>query len=119
MLSRSALLMLVPFLLLGAAPARRPAKAPSAAAKSAAVSKELAKFFDDEWELGLRENPERATYLGDPRYNDRLTDLSFEAIERRNKHEQEALARLKKIDRTLLSEDDRLSYDLYQRRLEV
>jgi uncharacterized protein (DUF885 family) len=119
MLSRAVLLMIVPFLLLGAAPARRPAKAPSAAAKSAAASKELAKFFDDEWELGLRENPERATYLGDPRYNDRLTDLSFEAIERRNKHEQEALARLKKIDRALLSEDDRLSYDLYQRRLEV
>ena len=119
MLSRAALLMIVPFLLLGAAPARRPAKAPSAAAKSAAASKELAKFFDDEWELGLRENPERATYLGDPRYNDRLTDLSFESIERRNKHEQEALARLKKIDRALLSEDDRLSYDLYQRRLEI
>ncbi|HSD71618.1 MAG TPA: DUF885 family protein, partial [Thermoanaerobaculia bacterium] len=111
--------MIVPLFLLGAAPARRPAKGPSAAAKSAAASKELAKFFDDEWELGLRENPERATYLGDSRYNDRLTDLSFEAIERRNKHEQEALARLKKIDRTLLSEDDRLSYDLYQRRLEV
>ncbi|HEV8230818.1 MAG TPA: DUF885 domain-containing protein [Thermoanaerobaculia bacterium] len=106
-------------LILAAAPARRPTKAPPAAAKGAASAKELAKFFDDEWEWGLRENPERATYLGDSRYNDRLTDVSFEAIERRKKHQQEALARLKKIDRESLSEDDQLSYDLFDRQLEL
>jgi uncharacterized protein (DUF885 family) len=119
MLYRAALFVILPFFAIAAAPVKRPAKAPPAAAKSAAVSKDLAKFFDDEWEYGLREYPERATYLGDPRYNDRLTDLSFEAIERRNRHDQEALARLKKIDRAALSDDDRLSYDLYQRRLEL
>jgi prolyl oligopeptidase len=111
--------MILPFLVIAAAPAKRPTKAAPAAAKSAAASKELAKFFDEEWEFGLREYPERATYLGDSRYNDRLTDLSFEAIERRNRHDVEALARLKKIDRASLPEDDRLSDDLYQRRLEL
>jgi uncharacterized protein (DUF885 family) len=119
MLTRAGFLMILPFFVIAAAPAKRPTKAATAAAKTSAVSKDLAKFFDEEWEYGLREYPERATYLGDPRYNDRLTDLSFEAIERRNKHEQEALARLKKIDRDSLSEDDRLSYDLYVRRLET
>jgi len=113
-----ALSLFLPSLAIAAAPAKRPAKA-SPAVKSAAVAKDLAKFFDEEWEYGLREYPERATYLGDPRYNDRLTDLSFEAIERRNRHDSEALARLKKIDRASLSDDDRLSYDLYQRRLEL
>ena len=113
-----ALSLFFPSLAIAAAPAKRPAKA-SPAVKSAAVAKDLAKFFDEEWEYGLREYPERATYLGDPRYNDRLTDLSFEAIERRNRHDSEALARLKKIDRASLSDDDRLSYDLYQRRLEL
>jgi len=118
MLSRAAFLMFFPALLLAATPAKRPAKA-ATAAKSAAAAKELAKFFNEEWEWGLREYPERATYLGDARYNDRLTDLSFEAIERRNKREQEALARLKKIEREALPEEDRLSYDLYQRRVEI
>jgi prolyl oligopeptidase len=119
MLLRTALFVILPFLAIAAAPAKRPTKAPPGAARSAAAAKELAKFFDEEWEYGLREYPERATYLGDPRYNDRLTDLSFEAIERRNKHEQEALARLKKVDPGLLSESDRLSFDLYARRLEI
>lgn len=123
MLYRAAFLMVFPVLLLGAAPAKRPAKpSPSAAkasARTAAAARDLAKFLDEEWELGLRENPERATFLGDSRYNDRLTDLSFEAIERRNRHEKEALARLMKLDRDSLSDNDRLSYDLYRRRLEV
>jgi uncharacterized protein (DUF885 family) len=113
------LLMVVPTLLLAATPVKRPTKVPPAAGKSASASKDLAKFFDDEWELGLREFPERSTYLGDSRYNDRLTDLSFEAIERRKKHDADALARLTKIDRALLSEEDQLSYDVYRRRLEM
>lgn len=111
--------MLFPALLLAAQPARRPTKTAPAAAKAEAAARELAKFFDEEWQWGLREYPERATYLGDPRYNDRLTDVSFEAIERRNKHEQDALARLAKIPRAPLSEGDRLSYDLFRRRLEI
>jgi uncharacterized protein (DUF885 family) len=106
------------FLLLAATPAKRPTKAGSAAMKSAAAAKDIAKFFDEEWEWGLKEFPERATTLGDPRYNDRLTDLSQEAIDRRHQHSKDALARLKKIDREALSEDDRLSYDLFQRELE-
>ena len=40
----------------------------------------LHKFFDEEWERGLRENPEAASYRGDKRYNDRWTDLSLAAI---------------------------------------
>jgi uncharacterized protein (DUF885 family) len=106
------------FLLLAATPAKRPTKAGSAAMKSAAAAKDLTKFFDEEWEWGLKEFPERATTLGDPRYNDRLTDLSQEAIDRRHQHSKDAIGRLKKIDREALSEDDRLSYDLFQRELE-
>jgi len=30
--------------------------------------------FDEEWECELRPNPERATSLGDSRYNNRLAD---------------------------------------------
>ncbi|HEY3123168.1 MAG TPA: DUF885 domain-containing protein, partial [Thermoanaerobaculia bacterium] len=111
--------MLFPMVLL-AAPGKGPRLKSSspAATKSAAAAKDLAKFFDEEWEWGLKELTERATTLGDPRYNDRLTDLSQEAIDRRHQHSKDALARLKKIDRETLSEDDRLSYDLFERELE-
>ena len=49
--------------------------APTVAANAA--SRELHAFFDAEWERGLRESPETASYHGDPRYNDRWTDLSL------------------------------------------
>jgi len=115
------LLLLLPAIL-GAAPvksARPKAAAGAAKGAAAAAAKDLAKLFDDEWEWELREFPERATTLGDLRYNDRLTDLSFEAIERRKAHSKEVLARLKKIDRESLSEDDRLSYDVFARDVET
>lgn len=119
MILRAVLLMLFPALIIAAAPTKpRPKAAGAPAAKAAAAVKDLAKFFDEEWEWGLKEFPERATYLGDARSNDRMTDLSFEAIERRDRHAVEALARLKKIDRAALAEGDRLSYDLYARQLE-
>jgi uncharacterized protein (DUF885 family) len=113
---RAALLVLLPAFLLGAAPVTK--RNPPAAARSGAASKSLEKLFEEEWEWALKEYPERATYLGDSRYNDRLTDLSLEALERRNRREHEVLARLKKIDRAALTEDERLSYDLFQARLE-
>jgi uncharacterized protein (DUF885 family) len=115
----STLLLLLPAIVVAAAPVKnaRPKTTP-AATKSAAAAKDLAKFLDEEWEWGLKEFPERATTVGDPRYNDRLTDLSAEAIERRQQHSRDALAHLKRIDRETLTEDDRLSYDLFQRELE-
>jgi uncharacterized protein (DUF885 family) len=124
MFSRGVLILALPILLLGASPVKtRPKSAPTAAkaaaAKAAAAAKDLAKLFDDEWQWGLREFPERATTQGDLRYNDRLTDYSVEAIERRKAHSKETLARLEKIGREGLSEEDRLSYDVFARELET
>ena len=112
MFHRWAALALLSTFLLAAAPVKT-GRTPAAASRSAAAAKNLEKFFEEEWEWGLKEFPERATYLGDSRYNDRLTDLSLEAHERRNLRQRDVLARLKKIDRATLSEDDRLSYDLF------
>src|SRR5262249_19179127 len=75
--------------------------------------KRLHALFDEDWQWGLREFPENATLLGDNRYNNRLTDLSFEAIERRKAHEREMLDRIQKIDRSELSGQDAISYDLF------
>ena len=118
MFYRAALLVLVPTFLLASAPVKNPRGPAASASRASAAAKTLEKFFEDEWEWGLREFPERATFLGDGRYNDRLTDLSLEAHDRRNKRQRDVLARLKKIDRASLSEEDRLSYDLFQTQLE-
>jgi len=117
MFYRAAVFVLLPIFLLAATPVKS-RNTTAAASRSSAAAKNLERFFEEEWEWGLKEFPERATFLGDPRYNDRLTDLSLEAHERRNKRQHEVLARLKKIDRASLSEEDRLSYDLFQTQLE-
>src|SRR5580765_3371131 len=46
-----------------------PAASPDAAQR-------LHALFGRHWEESLRSDPERATFLGDPRYADRLTDNS-------------------------------------------
>jgi uncharacterized protein (DUF885 family) len=74
----------------------------------------LHQLFAEEWERGLRDAPEDASYQGDARYNDRWSDMSMAAIAARASANQAALARLRKIDRKTLSEIDRLNYDTFE-----
>ncbi|MEK6302669.1 MAG: DUF885 domain-containing protein [Acidobacteriota bacterium] len=76
-------------------------------------SKKLHALFDEDWLWNLEQFPEGATLYGDNRFNDRLTDYSPEAIERRKAHERAMLDRIQKIDRSLLGEQDAISYDLF------
>ena len=75
--------------------------------------KRLHALFAEDWQWFLEQYPEAATLLGDNRYNDRLTDLSPEAIARRKAHEREMLDRVEKINRAELAGQDVISYDLY------
>lgn len=75
--------------------------------------KRLHAFFAEEWERGLRENPESASFEGDKRFNDRWSDNSLEAIAASEAADREALARLKRFDRSKLSPADQLNYDTY------
>lgn len=72
----------------------------------------------EDWEKNLREYPGLATFVGDPRYNDRLTDESFEAIARRKQEKRELFERVKGIDRSRLSPAQRLNYELFRRDVE-
>ena len=74
----------------------------------------LHKLFADEWERGLRESPENASYNGDARYNDRWTDFSPAAIARREAADRAALEALRAIDRKALSAADQLDYDTFE-----
>jgi uncharacterized protein (DUF885 family) len=93
----------------------RQAVSPGAETRSSDAAAELLTLFREDWEWRLENYPEFATYLGDDRYNDRLTDESFEAIERRKEHERRMLERIRRIDRSQLSGQDVLSYDLFLR----
>lgn len=79
---------------------------------AAAEAVRLHAFFDDEWEWAMRTFPEWATFTGDHRYDDRLSDLSREAEDAIEAHQRGLLAQLESIDRGNLSATDRVSYDL-------
>ncbi len=90
---------------------------PARAQTSAQTSSQnpvLHKFFADQWERGLRESPENASYNGDPRFNDRWTDLSLAAIAQREAGDRAALEQLHAIDRKGLSAADQLDYDTFE-----
>ncbi len=83
-----------------------------------AATQQLYQLFDEEWERGLAENPVGASYLGDRRFNDRWQDLSLSAIENRQQKRVAALAKLKAIDRSQLSPQDQLNFDLFKKESE-
>lgn len=87
-------------------------------AQDAAAAKTLHDLFDSEWERGLVESPENASYSGDPRFNDRWSDRSIAAIEQHNAEDRAALEKLHAIDRAALSPADQLNYDTFQWQLE-
>jgi len=78
----------------------------------------LHRLFDLAWQYDNAEHPELATSRGVPGYNNRWTDESLEAIERR-KHETVSLGQaLSAIDRKKLDAQDQLSYDLFRRNVD-
>ena len=78
----------------------------------------LHRLFDLAWQYDNAEHPELATSRGVAGYNNRWTDESLEAIERR-KHETVSLGQaLSAIDRKKLDAQDQLSYDLFRRNVD-
>jgi uncharacterized protein (DUF885 family) len=85
----------------------------AARAADAAPNREAARFhemLDLDWAWRMKEYPEYASRLGDHRYDDRLTDASAQAIDRREAHEREFLAQLKTIHGERLQGEDRITY---------
>jgi len=74
-------------------------------------------LFEEEWEYELHVNPERATALGDPRYNDRLSDESPEFFQSDLNQKRNFLARFGAIDSSGFSRQDALSLKLMIERL--
>jgi uncharacterized protein (DUF885 family) len=79
----------------------------------------LRRYYDISYDLAMLENPEFATWRGDPRGQDRLGDLSPEGIERRHQAVRDGLALLRDIDRSALPPEEQDNYDLLLNTLEA
>jgi uncharacterized protein (DUF885 family) len=79
----------------------------------------LAALFEREFQWQLQEHPEYATFVGDERYNDRLSEQTPAADARRKAHAKALLAELKRFDAARLNTQDRISRDLMVEDLEL
>jgi len=80
---------------------------------------QLNALIDREWQYQLQEFPERATFVGDNRFNDRLDDYSAAAERKHASHNRALLAELKKIPQDGLSAEDKLNLALMLQRAQV
>jgi uncharacterized protein (DUF885 family) len=85
---------------------------------AAAPADDFEGLLDAVWEWQLANYPTFASRLGDKRYNDRWADESLDGYERRHRETREFLRRLYAIDRSALSDDDRLNYELFRREMQ-
>ena len=85
--------------------------------KQGTESEKLHSLFSDVWDWGLREFPTRATYLGDYRYNDQLTNMSLASVQRRYKKNKVILTKLENLNREKLNVGDKLNYDLFKKNI--
>ncbi len=75
-------------------------------------------LFEEFYETGLKNSPERATAYGDYRYNSLLGQYSLEEIARQHTQAEDFLKRLKDIPTDGMGDKDLLSHRLLERQLE-
>ena len=76
------------------------------------------KLFDEFYETGLKNAPERATSFGDYRYNALLGQYSLAEIARQHAEADDFLKRLKAIPTDGMGDNDLLSHRLLERQIE-
>jgi uncharacterized protein (DUF885 family) len=92
--------------------------ASGSASKESPAATKLRDFLADEWKYWMTEYPESATANGFPGQNDRWTDESPAANERRKQHLEESLKTLRAIPREDLPAGEQIDRDLYEKSLE-
>ncbi|HEY1115960.1 MAG TPA: DUF885 domain-containing protein [Chitinophagaceae bacterium] len=84
------------------------------------ANKDLAQLFDRYWEERMRLYPIEATQNGDNRYNDRLhIDISAPFRDTLRRFYGKYLDGINKFVREDLAENDRISYDIFRREMEM
>jgi prolyl oligopeptidase len=90
----------------------------TSSASFADTSSDFTTLLDEHWEWRMATSPVMASMLGDRRYNDQWPDNSLDAIERRHDQTRDFLRRVYALDRSALSTDDQLNYELFRRQLQ-
>jgi uncharacterized protein (DUF885 family) len=91
-------------------------RTPAYANTMSATDLQLHRIVDDYFEEMLRRNPIIATYVGDPRYNDRLAnDISPRHVADMVALHRRYLDAAKKLDTSKLSAQSRLTYSIFAR----
>jgi uncharacterized protein (DUF885 family) len=79
---------------------------------TAQAADSLDAVIKDHWAFTLEQDPTFATSLGVRDYDDRLGDPSLAAVEAAVEKKKAFLSRIESLDRDVLSDADRLNYDL-------
>ena len=92
---------------------------PASPANLEARRNQLSSLLAEEWEYELRESPEKATVIGDYRFNDRWRDFSLAHVPQRRADLESWLSRFDAIDATDFPEQEKLSKLLMVRDLKM
>jgi uncharacterized protein (DUF885 family) len=76
-------------------------------------------LFDRVWETRVHENPLFATSVDRHEHDDQLPSSTLADLERRHNASKAVLAELTAIDRSKLTQDDQVNYDIFKRQLEI
>jgi uncharacterized protein (DUF885 family) len=87
--------------------------------ETAGAGEQIKSLLAEEWEYELRTSPETATFVGDDRYNDRLSDYSLHANLADTEARRKFLARFEAISPKGLSAEDVLNRELIVRNLRL
>ena len=85
------------------------------AQSTSSPKQQLDRLIHDEQEYELKTSPETATYRGDHRYDDQVTDFSIKALRARPVAIKAFLKRADAIDATKLDDQDQLNLKLLSR----
>jgi uncharacterized protein (DUF885 family) len=107
-----ALLLLIPIFVIDAA-----AQPPGPSSTLAARRAQLRDALEQEWQYTLRTNPELATGIGDPRYNDQWSDYSAAGQARQTEHARAEIRVFETIDTAGFPEQEVLDKTLMLRQL--
>lgn len=80
-------------------------------------SQEINKFFDQEFDVFLERSPESLTYFGSRKKYEKLDDTTYQDFKMHVDLSKASLEKMKKFDRNALSEDAKISYDMYEKEI--
>ncbi|WP_068840140.1 DUF885 domain-containing protein [Pontibacter akesuensis] len=90
------------------------------ATEAVASEQDLGQLFDNYFEARLKLFPMEATAIADNRYNDQLpNDISQEHTQQVRQLYQSYLEKINKIDRSALSPQEQVSYDIFKYEMQV